>query len=158
MTVGFSPLGLIVSIAVLAPNLLLLRFPPRDPDAASRRPSPPAPLLWLERAGQALCLTVPAITAPGRTTWWILIPTAAGLAVYYGLWARYLRSGRGTILLYRPLRGVPVPMAILPVAVFLGAAAWLGNPWIAIAAIVLAAGHIPVSVLTARSIEDRGEA
>jgi hypothetical protein len=62
------------------------------------------------------------------------------------------------MLLYRPLWRVPVPMAILPAAVFLAAAAWLSNPWIAIAALILAAGHIPVSVITARATEDPAEA
>jgi hypothetical protein len=164
VTVGFSPLGLAVSIAVLAPNLLMLWFPPVDlvraPDGAGRSDlsGPPAPLIGLERAGQALCLTVPAITVPGPIIWWILIPTVWALAVYYALWVRYLRAGCSAMLLYRPLWRVPVPMAILPAAVFLAAAAWLSNPWIAIAALILAAGHIPVSVITARATEDPAEA
>lgn len=41
-------------------------------------------------------------------------------------------------------------MALAPVAAFLGAAAWLQNPWIALAAVILAIGHIPASLLAAR--------
>ncbi|WOF21902.1 hypothetical protein N8K70_10950 [Microbacterium betulae] len=36
--------------------------------------------------------------------------------------------------------------------VFLAAAAWLGSPWIAVAALVLAAGHVPVAMITGRAI------
>ena len=147
--VGFSPVGLIVSLAVLAPNFLLL-LPLRDPAPAVRLP----PLLdWVERAGQALCLVVPAITAPGVLTWWWAVPVAAGLAGYYALWVRYLRAGRPVAALYRRACGVPVPMAILPVVVFLAASGWLGNPWIAAAAVVLGAGHIPAAMITARTLD-----
>lgn len=42
-------------------------------------------------------------------------------------------------------------MAILPVVVFLASAAWLSNPWIAAAAVILAVGHIPAALLIARA-------
>lgn len=148
--VSFSPFGLAVSLAVLAPNLLMIAFPPRDPAPSVLVPWP---LTWLERAGQALCLVVPAITAAGELRWWWLAPAAVALATYYGLWGRYIASGREFATLYRPLWMVPVPMAILPVVVFLSAAVWLSNGWIAAAAVVLAAGHVPASALIARAIE-----
>ena len=149
---GFSPLGLIVGFAVLAPNLLLVLFPPRTPPPVAHVP---LPLAWLERAGQALCLIVPAITQPGEVARWWAIPVFAGLAGYYALWARYLLTGRTGATLYRTWWVVPVPMAILPVVVFLSTAAWLSNPWIALAAAILAAGHIPASAIIARAVSTR---
>lgn len=146
---GFSPLGLIVSVAVLAPNLLLLRFPPRP---GYPRVAVPWPLTWLERGGQALCLVVPAITAPGRVEWAWAVVASGCLAAYYALWTRYLVTGRSVAALYRGSWRLPVPMAVLPVLVFLAAAAWLSNPWIAVAALALAAGHIPASALIARGV------
>ncbi len=148
---GFSPLGLLVSLAVLAPNLLLIPFRPRTP---LPRIAPPKILSLLERAGQALCLVVPAVTLPGEVAAGWLAPLLLALAGYYALWIRYLATGRDAAALHRPWWGVPVPMAILPVIAFLAAAGGLGNPWIAAAAGVLAAGHIPVSLLAARSLED----
>lgn len=147
--VGFSPLGLIVSIAVLAPNLILLWRPPATKPPELRVPPP---FEWFERAGQALCLVAPAITVPGWIAWGWAIPAGLALAAYYGLWIRYLAGGRRLAFLYAPVWHVPVPMAILPVAVFLCAAAWLGNAWIAGSAALLAAGHIPVALLTSRAI------
>ncbi|GAB3598596.1 hypothetical protein [Microbacterium tumbae] len=148
---GFSWIGLAVGLAVLAPNLLLIRFPPVEGMPAFR---PPAALSWLERAGQALCLVVPAITEPGEFTIGWAAVSGAALLGYYGLWARYLRSGRRVATLYRSLWILPLPMAILPVVVFLATAAWLGNPWIAVAALILAAGHVPVALLTRRAVAD----
>ncbi|WP_047520231.1 hypothetical protein [Microbacterium sp. ZOR0019] len=146
---GFSTLGLIISLAVLAPILLLVLFPPQTPPPVAHVPRA---LGWIERAGQALCLVVPAITQQGELAGWWAIPTFCGLGGYYALWARYLLTGREGATLYRPWWVVPVPMAALPVVVFLSAAAWLSNPWIAAAAVVLAVGHIPASGVIARAL------
>lgn len=152
--VGFSVLGLIVSLAVLSPNLLLLWFPPRDVALQTRR-RPPAALVWLERLGQALCVVVPVVTLPGRMTWWAIVPTALALIGYYALWARYLTTGRRLAALYQPCWRIPVPMAVAPVLVFLGSAAWLGNPWMALSAVILAAAHLPASMLVRRAMMTR---
>jgi len=140
--VGFSPIGLIISLAVLVPNLLLLMFPPRTPIP---RAEVARPLTWLERGGQALCLVVPAMTLPGTAVHWWAAPTLGCLVLYYALWGRYVVTGRSVAALYRPLWRVPVPMAIVPVLVFLGAAAWLSNVWIAAAALIFAIGHLPTA-------------
>ncbi len=146
---GFSPLGLAIGLAVLAPNLLLLRFPPTTPWPAVRVPWS---LAGAERAGQAMCLVAPAITATAPFHRWWAVPVAAALGLYYALWFRYLARDRTVAALYRPVVGIPVPMAVLPVVVFLGTAAWLTSAWTAAAALVLAAGHVPASVLVARCV------
>jgi len=150
--VGFSPWGLAVSVAVLAPNLILVWWPPRTP-----LPDVRIPIVWrvLERAGQALCLVVPAITVPGPLAWGWSIVVAAAVGGYYGLWARYLATGWDGVSLYSSVLSVPVPMAVLPVLAFLATALWLSNPWIAVAAVVLAVGHIPSAVRIARAVTDR---
>ncbi|QNA92754.1 MULTISPECIES: hypothetical protein [unclassified Microbacterium] len=145
---GFSVLGLALSLAVFAPNLLLLWFPPRpaiDDDDA------PLIVEILERAGQALCVTLPAITVGAFVLWWAVVPVILCVAGYWALWVRFLASGRRRASLFAPALGIPVPMAVLPVAAFLAGAAWLGNPWIALAAVVLAAGHVPRSLIAAGS-------
>lgn len=144
---GFSVLGLALSLAVFAPNLLLVWFPPRP---VMERVAVPKVVEVLERSGQALCVTVPVITVGDRPLWWWAIPAAILVVAYWALWVRYLVSGRRLSSLFAPVVGVPVPMALLPVGVFLAGAAWLQNPWIAIAAAVLAAGHIPNSVIAAK--------
>jgi hypothetical protein len=150
--VGFSFLGLMVAVAVLSPNLLLLRFPPRDGFPSVRVPSL---LSGLERAGQGLCLVVPVITEPGLVRWGWIVVGAAGLAGYYALWVRYLATGRLSATLYGPAWRIPVPMAVLPVVVFLAAGFWLSNAWVIGSALVLAGGHVPASLIIARSMTAR---
>lgn len=150
--VGFSPLGFVVSVFVLAPTLLLAPFPPRGP--APPLQLPPA-LAWTERVGQALCVVVPAATAPGEIVWWWALPGIAALLGYHALWVRYLATGRRRAALYDTVWRVPVPMAVLPVVVFLATAGLLSNPSIAVAAVVLAAGHIPASLSAARALAHR---
>ncbi|NYD68809.1 hypothetical protein [Agromyces atrinae] len=146
---GFSVLGLVVSLAVILPNLLVLVFPPREGFPSTRIP----PILsGVERAGQALCAVVPVITEPGAVHGWWAIPVLVGLVAYYLLWARYLISGRPVTALYGPFWGVPVPMAITPVIVFAATGLGLSNVWVVGSAVVLAAGHIPASLMIARSL------
>jgi hypothetical protein len=145
---GFSVLGLALSLAIFAPNLLLLWFPPRPPIEGGEVPRV---LEILERSGQALCVTVPAITVGAFVLWWGVLPVGIFVIGYWALWLRYIVSGRQRASLFAPVLRIPVPMALLPVAAFLSGSAWLQNPWIAIAAAVLAAGHIPSSLITARS-------
>jgi hypothetical protein len=72
---------------------------------------------------------------------------AACLAVYYAGWVRYLLLGRGEALFYRPLLGIPLPMAVMPVVYFLAAALLLGSAWLLLAACILGGGHITVTWL-----------
>ncbi|QEW02796.1 hypothetical protein [Microbacterium lushaniae] len=150
---GFSLWGLIVSAIVLLPNLLLVALPPRTP-----LPRPRVPVLWAaaERVGQALCLVVPAVTAPGGSApgWSIVVVVA--VVAYLALWGRYLRTGRQAAALFDPVWRVPVPMAILPVVAFAATAAWLLSPWIAASAALLAIGHIPSSLTRARALREAG--
>lgn len=146
---GFSVLGLALSLAMFAPSLLLLWFPPRPPLKGGVVPHA---VEVLERVGQALCVTVPAITVGASVLWWWFVPVALLVGAYWALWVAFLVSGRALSALFGPLWGVPVPMALLPVAAFLTGAAWLGNPWVAAAAVVLAAGHIPSSLIVAKTL------
>ena len=145
---GFSPGGLALALAVLAPSLLLLALPPRDGLPSARVPRA---LTMLERAGQAGCLLAAASTARfGGIDAWLALALAA-LVGYYGLWVRYVVGGRKGALLYAPVGPIPVPMAILPALVF-GLAAVSGRSWwLAGSSAVLAVGHISSSLLVARA-------
>ena len=134
---GFSLLGLLTGLAILAPNLLLAVFPPRGgiPRLGSAGPVFTA----LERAGQVGCLALLAATPAAPTLW--LIPVALSIAAYWTLWARYLR-GRDFALLYAPWARIPIPMAVFPVLAFAAAALNAWSPWPAIAVAALAVGHL----------------
>ena len=146
---GFSALGLALSLALLLPSLLLIRYPPDPalPDAAV----PPA-LVFVERGGQALCMTVPALTVGVGVRWGWAVPVLVCAFAYWVLWGRYFACRRSPAALFGPVWGIPVPMALLPVAAFLTGSAWLMNPWMLIAACLLAAGHIPASLIIWRAV------
>jgi hypothetical protein len=151
------PLGGIVALAVLLPNLLAVIYPPTarltdNPPSASTRLQI---LTIIERIGQAGCFIVPFF--------YRLPPVAVGviplavmlvcLVLYYAGWMRYLVRGRAEAWFYRPLLGIPLPMVFMPVLYFLAASAYLGSIWLALAALVLGVGHISVSWLQGRKIK-----
>ncbi|CAN5210583.1 hypothetical protein BH09ACT5_BH09ACT5_18410 [soil metagenome] len=146
----FSLPGLLLSLAVLAPNFLLLAFPARNP------PSEVATGGWLlsglERVGQAACLVAPALTGGEAHPDAWLAAVIVFVGCYYGLWARYFVRGREFALLYGPAVGIPVPMAVFPVLAFLAGAGWLHSWWLAGSAVVLGVGHIASAAIIARGL------
>jgi hypothetical protein len=64
---------------------------------------------------------------------------------YYIGWARYALKGHRFVLLYAPLLGIALPMALSPVLYFAAAALFLKAWPLAIAAGLLAVGHLYVS-------------
>ncbi len=142
---GFSWLGLLVSLGILAPSFLLMLFPPTE---ALPTPRISPVFTATEKVGQAGCLAIPVLSErgfaePGSTV--ALTLMLASIAAYYGLWARYLFRGRHPLTLYGPLWRIPVPMAVFPVLAFGFAALWIGSWWLAVATVILAAGHWTVS-------------
>jgi hypothetical protein len=143
--VGFSWVGLVIGAAVLAPNLLVVFFPPRDGLPVVR--VHPA-LALLERVGQTGCLALLALAGdrfsrqqPGA---WAVLLVISVLA-YYSLWARYLLGGRTSDLLFAHLGFLPIPMAVFPVLAFGSAAAWASSGALGVAVVILAVGHFAVS-------------
>lgn len=143
---GFSFVGLTASLLVLLPNLVAVVAPPRDGFAEVALPRP---LVWGERAAQAACLTVPALTAGATDLRWAPAYLTA-LRLYCALWIRYLVRGRRLRTLYDTVFGVPVPMAVAPVVAFASIAGLVGSLPALVAAVALAATHLPVAWLTGR--------
>jgi hypothetical protein len=145
------PLGGLVTLVVLLPNLLMIFFPPTNlPPAAEMKISLTAAMEIVERAGQVSAFVVP-FYYPLRVWGTLEIASLAGMILalffYYLIWGRYVLQGRTFWLLYQPCVGVPIPLAISPVIYFLAASA-LFHSWVLLAAaIVLGIGHIYVSNL-----------
>lgn len=64
------------------------------------------------------------------------------LAIYYVGWGRYFTRGRAFRLLYAPLAGLPIPLAVAPVIYFLAAGLALRSVPLFAAAVLLAIGHL----------------
>lgn len=118
---------------------------PYPPDASDHPRSPNACRWWIG-------------SRPGRPARSRPVPVALSCGVFAaGSDRRYRPAGteRGADLAASDrrdsLRAGAAPRAVLPVVYLGSAAAWLSNPWIAVASVVLAAGHIPAAVVTARA-------
>ena len=91
---GFSWMGLVFLLCLLAPNLLWTRYKPRDydPSGESRL------LLAMERTGQiwvtcaALICRSPAFGPRTARSWW-LVGAAVLMLLYEFWWFRYFAAG-----------------------------------------------------------------
>lgn len=151
--ISFSLGGLLVLVAILAPSLLLAVRPPVEPWPASR--SAGAMFDVAEHAGQVVVCVLLVLVEPawedaelGWSGGWArartaLLAVAAVCAVLnYVPWVRYLHGGRRLTDLFRPLWGLAVPSAVLPVGVLLCVAVVGSDWWLAAASAVFAVGHV----------------
>ena len=75
------------------------------------------------------------------------------LAFYYAGWLRFFLRGRDYALLFRPMLGIPVPMAVSPILYFLLSSVVLGSVYQAVAAAVLGIGHIAITAREYRRLK-----
>jgi len=144
----FYPASLMLTAAVLLPNLVLLLLPPRQAEKYGTS-ADSFPLTIIERAGQVSCFVLPlffplAFAGSLVIAGWTVMSLSLGC--YYAGWIRFFIQGRDYSLLFRPMLGLPVPMALSPVIYFLFASLVLGSIYQAIAAAILGAGHIGISM------------
>lgn len=149
------PFSLLITAAVLAPNLLFLVLSPSD---AKKYGESADPLLFtiLERIGQVGSFILPLffpLAFSGTLVHVAWIVMGVFLAFYYAGWTRFFMGPRGYSLLLRPLLGVPVPMALSPVLYFLVSSVVLGSIWQAIAAAILGVGHVTITIREYRRLD-----
>jgi hypothetical protein len=155
MQLHLYPESLLITAAVLVPNLVFLAFPPRNVGEYGEAESS-VPFTVIERVGQVSAFVLPLFFPLSFSGAWTLVAWVAMgilLASYYALWVRFFAGNRDYALLFRPALGVPAPMATAPVLYFLLSSLVLGSVWQAIAASVLGVGHITTSIREARRLE-----
>jgi len=152
-------LGWAVPVAVLLPNALWLVLP----SAAAPPARPPTTALpswtrWaepVEWVGRAAVFILPVFsrfklgTAASVVALWAMV---LALAFYYTGWARYFTRGRTPVLLFKPLLGVPLPLAVSPVAYLLAASVALWSTPLGVAAVVFGAAHVAISLFEYRRL------
>jgi hypothetical protein len=139
---GFSYIGLAILLIIFAPNLLYIKYSPKDIPGNMKDVS----ILFtaLERAGQAAFFIILILSKNNYQNikvnmWFVLMMLS--IVIYYGLWIRYVVKGKYFSLLFSPLWIIPIPMAIFPVLAF-GFAALLGKSiYLGITVVVFAIGH-----------------
>lgn len=144
--VGFSFTGAVFLLALFIPNLVWARVA----RPAGYNPGGESPALRaLERIGQVLTTasalafsdTNPRAWSPW--SWW-LVAAVALMAAYEVCWVRYFTGSRTVNDFYRPLLGVPIPLATLPVAAFLLLGVYGRLVPLIVAVVLLGVGHIGI--------------
>ena len=145
--IGFSYIGFLYLLLLFLPNLLWAKRPPDGYKALAKQEN--KGLLVCERIGQVgvtCCALLFQDPNPAPFTPWSLwlIASALLMLLYEAAWVRYFRSGRTCEELHRRFCGVPVPLAVLPVAAFLLLGVYGKVLWLMLAALLLGVGHIGI--------------
>lgn len=152
------PFGGIITLAVLLPNLLMLLLRPVGvPPRPEKKDGLMKFMEVIERTGQAGSFLIPffyPLPALREASVDALVVMALALLFYYVCWARYALKGHRFVLLYAPMFGVPLPMAVSPVVYFAAAAIFLRAMPLAIAVGLLAIGHLYVSYCEWKRCQD----
>ncbi len=144
--------GWIVTLLLLLPNAFFLLLSPRNvpPETDGQRQLKVTILETIEKLGQIGSFVLPffyAFRFGSMLDMISFIVYGALMVFYYAGWMRYIVTGRQFRMLFAPMAGVPIPMAIAPVLAVLVVALNFHAWPLAVAALILGAGHIPVSWL-----------
>jgi hypothetical protein len=143
-------LGWLLSVLVMVPNIFFFKFPPTSVPASKdvSRSSVDKLMEIMERIGQIGVFAIPFFYQTYVETVNEMVSLAVMtifLVTYYIGWLRFFSKGRRYSLLYSPLMGLSLPLAISPVIYFSAASVFL-NSWVLLTcAIVFGIGHIYVS-------------
>lgn len=155
MALKFYPGNLLIIGLILLPNILSAIFQPVNIPKLSVRPSWWTIVIaaeWIGRLGMLILPLFWEIKFDKNMNIFLLL---AGLmiALYYTGWIRFFLHGREYRLLFEPLFGIPIPLAISPIL----AIAFIGivqKSWpVVAAAAIMALGHIPESIQNLYSIK-----
>ncbi len=147
--------GIWIPVLLMLPNILWMILPVARQESGSGGPEAssgePLPLTILENIGRATALLIP-IFYPIQFNRSLSIPVGIvmllALLVYYACWMRYFTRDRRPELLKAPFWGIPLPMALAPIAFLLLSAYLIGSWWMFGAALLFGVGHIWVSSIS----------
>ncbi|HBK31933.1 MAG TPA: hypothetical protein DDZ78_10005 [Porphyromonadaceae bacterium] len=144
---GFSYVGLMYLLMLFIPNVFWAAHQPagyeRIKDKEKKIP------VLLERAGQvgvtACALVFTDFNLAPFSAWSVWLIVSFGCMLLYEVcWIRYF-TGKHTLKdFYGPFLGIPLPLAVLPVAAFLLLGVYGKVGWMMLFAVLLGIGHIGI--------------
>ena len=143
-TFGFSYVGVVFLLMLFVPNIIWTKNQPEGYDASDENRI----LLIFERVGQVLCTCLVLIFSDFNlhaTKWIIWLGISFLLMIIYEIyWIRYFKSDKTLEDFYKPMLGIPVPGATLPVLAFLILGIYGTNIFLIISSTILGIGHIGI--------------
>lgn len=148
MPIKFFPVNLLIVGLILFPNILSAIFQPVNIPTNLDRPAWWAVVIVFEWIGRLGILILPLFWEIRFDKSKIIFLVLFGMmiALYYTCWIRFFLHGREFRLLFEPILGIPIPMAISPIlaVLFLGVAQ--NSSLVLTAAVIMALGHSPESL------------
>jgi hypothetical protein len=141
--------GAWIPVLLLVPNIIWMLSP--KPETAGRAAEPRV-LTVIENIGRiSAVLILPWFYSLDLQRPYSLpaaIVMGLALAVYYLAWGRYFAGGRTADLMRAPLLGIPLPLAVAPVAFLFMSAYLMGSWWMLAASALFGIAHIWISIIT----------
>jgi uncharacterized membrane protein len=147
MHFGFSYVGLIYLLMLYIPNIIWMKFKPKNYEKYSGNEN--KIYLTMERIGQ-VCVTGLAVIFTdfniNSISFWslFLLVSFSCLVLYECFWIRYFRSEKTMKDFYSSILGVPLAGATLPVFAFILLGVYGKNILMIVASIFLGIGHIGI--------------
>ena len=147
MNLGFSYVGLISLLMLFIPNIIWSKNQPKDYDKYVKKEN--KVLVILERIGEVLLSVLPLIFTDfniNKISNWsiILLISFLSMILYEIAWIRYFKSNKKMKDMYKPIIGIPVPIASLPVFSFFLLGIYGKNIFVIISSIIMGIGHIGI--------------
>lgn len=143
-TFGFSYVGLIYLLMLFIPNMIWAKHLPEGYTAEYENKV----LAIFERIGEVLCTCCVLVFAEfniRETAWIVWLGLSFVFMLLYEIyWVRYFKSEKNLEDFYRPMLGVKVPGATLPVIAFLMLGIYGTNIFLIISSLILGIGHIGI--------------
>jgi hypothetical protein len=136
------PLSLIIPLLILLPNLLFFRLPPQNMPSGTNSSKVLSAAEGIGRAGTMAGPLFYAMQFHGGYEVASLIVMVVCLTAYYAGWTRYFTGKREYRLLFTPLSGIPVPMAVGPALYLLLSSIILHSVSMALFGVVFAVSHV----------------
>ena len=139
---GFSLTGLIMAFLLIIPNILYFIFPAKNkPQDINNNVS--KLFLIIEKIGQIMCIIIlifskDNFSLKGINVWNILY--LVFVALYYGVWLRYVVNDGEYKYLYSPVFKIPFPMIITSFLALLFASIYGGSILLFIAVLIYGLG------------------
>ena len=140
--------GALIPILIMLPNLVWFLVPHTTTNDTA---SVPLALNIAENAGRIAILVIPffySLSLGRRFSGVALVIAVLALALYYASWIRYFAGGSTAELMRASLIGIPMPLAVAPVALLVFSSYLLGSWPMLAASLLFGVAHIWVSALT----------
>lgn len=149
--------SLIVPAVVLLQNLGFIVWPP-EPTSDLHVPQDRMIFRAAEGIGRIGVTILPlfsVIRVEGSLEWFALVLMLLSLGFYGVGWIRYFLGDRQYSILYAPLMGVPVPMAVMPILYFVSASLVLHSIPLMVCSLIFGIGHIPASLRIQHFLQEK---